>query len=180
MENFFQIDLFTREECARILKMPRIHTDRATIGIPFEPNWINGKKGKAVYEPVIQPESWVEERIRTLVDIQTYATVTGIWPLIYKEYWVDGHIGYHTDGARGVKRIGVSISLNDEYTGGRLQFADWRYGNYDKDDIRNVEINTPPGSATIFPIFIPHRVTPVTSGTRKQLVTWLTGEKLNW
>jgi len=180
MKNFFQIELFTKEECARILEMPRQSQDRSTLGERYDESWINGRFGKGIKDTFIEAEQWVLDKIDLVAKKQKYANVSGCWPLIFKEYPTGSHVGYHTDGARGVKRVGVSISLNDEYTGGKLQFADWSYGNYAVGDIKNTEIDTPPGTATIFPIFIPHRVTPITSGTRKQLVTWLTGEKLNW
>lgn len=180
MENFFQVEVFTREECDLILQMPRRSQDRSTLGESYEESWINGKSGKGIIDTFIVAEQWVLDKIDSVSKQQKYANISGCWPLIYKEYPSGSHVGYHTDGVRGVKRVGVSISLNDEYTGGKLQFADWRYGDYAIDVIKNIEIDTPPGTATVFPIFIPHRVTPITSGTRKQLVTWLTGEKLNW
>lgn len=179
MENFFQIDLFTKEECEQILQIRRFEQDRSTLVPKFTENWINGSLRKGVYDIVIEPEKWLVERIETLFNIQEYGTVNGLWPLIYKEYWEGNEIGYHSDDVKGIKRVGVSIQLNDDYEGGDLQLLSWRQNTYDN-EVTNITLTRGTGLATIFPIFIPHRVTPVTSGTRKQLVTWLTGEKLNW
>lgn len=180
MDNFIQVQLFTEEECNAILDMPRVSQDRSTTGKPYTENWINGKRGAGIQDTIISPEKWVTGRIDSTRSIQNFANTTGCWPLMYKEYWTDNYVGYHTDGVRGIKRVGISISLNNDYDGGKLQFASWKYQGYSENSIKDVEVDTPIGVATIFPIFIPHRVTKVTSGIRKQLVTWLTGPQLNW
>ena len=41
--------------------------------------------------------------------------------------------------------------------------------NFDKNIIREK------GRVLIFPSFLPHKVTPVTKGVRKSLVTWMEG-----
>jgi PKHD-type hydroxylase len=40
-----------------------------------------------------------------------------------------------------------------------------------------VAANTAQGAATVFPAFVLHRVTPVTSGTRYSLTVWCHGPK---
>lgn len=62
--------------------------------------------------------------------------------------------------------ITVQLSDNDEYQGGDLQF------------MVNQNIVTAPrdkGTAIVFPSFALHRVTPITSGTRKSIVGWIAG-----
>lgn len=69
------------------------------------------------------------------------------------------------------RKLSVVIQLSnpDEYKGGDFEFFNmpsptdqqWK----------------PRGSILIFPSFFPHRVTPVTQGVRKTLVTWVEGPK---
>lgn len=67
------------------------------------------------------------------------------------------------------RKLSVSIQLSDpsEYEGGELQFS------LDGDRIAVAEKMQ--GTMVIFPSYIKHRVTPVTKGVRRSLVTWITG-----
>ncbi len=83
--------------------------------------------------------------------------------LKYIEYNIDGHYTWHidmnpTDGKQR-KLTGV-IMLNDDYSGGDLQFA-----MKDKDG-KWISVPKKKGTITIFPTFLSHRVSPVTEGTR--------------
>ena len=62
--------------------------------------------------------------------------------------------------------ISVQLSDSDEYEGGDLQFM-----------INQNILNAPreKGTAIIFPSFALHRVTPITSGSRKSIVGWIAG-----
>ena len=126
----------------------------------------------------------VYDRLMENKDIGNFATCDeGLWPLLFKEYQVGDEIGMHFDDAFGVRRVAVSISLNDDYEGGKLQIFDWHYG-WDGEDERGeagwVTVEQKIGLMTLMPVLIPHRVTNVTKGVRKQLITWFIGEKLNW
>jgi hypothetical protein len=75
-----------------------------------------------------------------------------------------------------VRKLSVTINLNEPgaYEGGDLKF-DWGMhveGNrfYECTEIR------PQGSIIVFPSFLNHCVTPVTSGTRYSLVLWNLGD----
>jgi PKHD-type hydroxylase len=82
-----------------------------------------------------------------------------------------GHYDWHIDQNKdspNPRKISVSIQLSDpaNYEGCDLQFQD------------GSQILTAPrerGTAIAFPSFCLHRVTPITSGTRKSLVVWVTG-----
>ena len=67
------------------------------------------------------------------------------------------------------RKISVTVQLSgpDEYEGGDLQI--WSGGQYPMTAPRGR------GNVVIFPSFMMHRVTPVTSGTRKSFVLWLGG-----
>ena len=118
------------------------------------------------------------------MDIGSYATCDGLWPLHLKEYQVDDEIVWHYDDVRGIRRVAVSICLNDEYEGGFFQFPKFgdksKYYMNVKDDFEAETLKLKVGQMVQFPVVLLHRITPVTKGVRKQLVTWYTGEVLNW
>jgi PKHD-type hydroxylase len=68
------------------------------------------------------------------------------------------------------RKISVVIQLSDpnEYEGGKFEL-DYQYPQ------PNIEDLNPKGSVFVFPSFLSHRVTPVTSGTRRSLVSWVEG-----
>ena len=70
-----------------------------------------------------------------------------------------------------VRKLSMTILLNDNYEGGEFQFA-----TYDKE---KCEIDTPEfnkiGSIVVFPSDMEHRVAPVTKGIRYSLVVWFLG-----
>lgn len=72
------------------------------------------------------------------------------------------------------RKLSFSLLLSDpetEFEGGEFQFVPG--GN-----IKDIEIaKMKKGDIVAFPSFIPHRVTPVTSGKRRSLVFWVLGPK---
>ncbi len=82
-----------------------------------------------------------------------------------------GFFEWHMDfGAGNIsnRKLSITVQLSDpdEYEGGELQF------------MINQNIITAPkekGTAIIFPSFALHRVTPVTTGSRKSIVGWIGG-----
>lgn len=76
---------------------------------------------------------------------------------------------WHMDigsGDHSTRKISVSIILNDDYDGGDLFFF--------QDGPQSVSPDA--GVAVAFPSFLPHKVAPVTRGTRWSLVCWIAGE----
>ena len=82
-----------------------------------------------------------------------------------------GHYGWHMDhGPHNPKprKLSMSVQLTDpsQYEGCDLQFQ------------VSDKIGSAPrqrGAVIVFPSFVLHRVTPITSGVRKALVVWATG-----
>jgi len=75
-----------------------------------------------------------------------------------------------------VRKISMTLNLNvpDTYEGGNLKFD---FGpHYDGNRLHECTEIRPQGSIIVFPSFIPHCVTPVTSGKRYSLVMWVLGE----
>ena len=70
-----------------------------------------------------------------------------------------------------VRKLSMTILLNDDYKGGQFQFR-----SFDKGKL--VVINPPiknKGSIVIFPSGMLHRVSPVTKGVRYSVVVWVLG-----
>jgi PKHD-type hydroxylase len=90
----------------------------------------------------------------------------------YTEYdeSYQGHYGWHLDcGDNNTRKLSLVIQLSDpsEYEGGELQ-------------VQNGEspcrtCTKEKGAMIMFPSFLEHRVTPVTKGTRRSLVLWISG-----
>lgn len=69
------------------------------------------------------------------------------------------------------RKLSVSIQLSDpsEYAGGQFEFFNMQSPSREQ--------WSPQGSILIFPSFYEHRVTPVGTGTRRALVSWIEGPK---
>jgi PKHD-type hydroxylase len=105
------------------------------------------------------------------------ADITSLNEIQFTEYHAtqNGHYNWHQDvwwenPSPYDRKISIVIQLSpeDSYTGGEFEFfngpsLDGRF--------------TKQGSILVFPSFILHRVTPVTSGVRKSLVSWIEGPK---
>ncbi len=85
-------------------------------------------------------------------------------------YESEGHFDWHMDFGASIstRKLSLSIQLSDPdtYEGGNLQFL-----------ANNKPFDAPRGLGTLimFPSFVMHRVTPVTSGSRMSIVGWVTG-----
>ena len=97
-----------------------------------------------------------------------------------------GHYDWHTDSGPNFashRKVSITLQLSDseEYEGGFLQL--FNFYNLPQIHLQNIpnnpnyiqSIKKQQGALTIFPSFIPHRVTPVTKGIRKSLVLWVGG-----
>lgn len=87
------------------------------------------------------------------------------------EYGEGDFFDWHTDFSAGLsstRKLSLSVQLSepDAYEGGDLQFM-----------INQNEVCAPktPGTVVIFPSYVLHRVTPITSGKRRSMVGWVTG-----
>ena len=88
-------------------------------------------------------------------------------------YGNGGHYDWHADLGPGMSNRKLSCVLQlsepEDYVGGDLEM-----------NIGGSILTVPRGKGLMcfFPSFLLHRVTPLTSGTRKSLVTWLCGANL--
>ena len=69
-----------------------------------------------------------------------------------------------------VRKISMSIILNDNFEGGAFEFA-----SYSKEECSITPIYAKAGDIIFFPSGIEHRVAPVTKGVRYSLVNWFVG-----
>ena len=108
-------------------------------------------------------------------------------PMQITKYDKDGFYGWHKDGKSDhlskynlpnngymhdkVRKLSMSISLNDDYEGGDLEFAFYQRGEC---TIKKAETNNI-GNTIVFPSYQEHRITPVTKGTKYSLVVWFIG-----
>jgi PKHD-type hydroxylase len=91
--------------------------------------------------------------------------------LQYTTYYdAGGHYDWHADVGPNMsnRKLSCVIQLTDpsEYEGGELQF---------QGSSGVVSLPKEKGMVVFFSSFVLHRVTPVLTGTRKSLVTWLSG-----
>jgi PKHD-type hydroxylase len=83
----------------------------------------------------------------------------------HHDVWWDNPQPYH-------RKLSVVVQMTDpsEYEGGRFEF-DPSIPQPSEDAF------LPKGSVLVFPSFLRHRVTPVTRGIRRSLVSWIEGPK---
>ena len=125
--------------------------------------------------------NWLYERLMQigghLNDLVYRLDVTGISEMLqYTVYDADegGHYDWHVDHGAVTpmpRKLSLVLQLSDpqDYEGCELQI---HAAN---------QIETPPkerGTVILFPAYVLHRVTPVISGRRKSLVSWVSGPLL--
>ena len=80
----------------------------------------------------------------------------------------ESHFDWHIDqGTLPPRKLSLTLQLTDpaRYEGGELQFNGGAISSAPKNR----------GVANAFPSYVLHRVTPVTKGTRKAIVAWISG-----
>jgi len=82
--------------------------------------------------------------------------------------------GWHADGYKLDKQSDIKLTVivnisTESYTGGKFQLF--------LNNEMTMDAMNDTGTMIVFPSWIQHRVTPVTSGTRKSISFWLIGPK---
>jgi PKHD-type hydroxylase len=123
--------------------------------------------------------SWLYEKIAGLAKTANKEMWNfDIWgyhdDLQYTTYYGNGgHYDWHADLGPGIsnRKLSCVLQLSDpgEYEGGELQLNTG--GTI-------ISVKKEVGLICFFPSFVLHRVTPITSGVRTSLVTWLCGANL--
>jgi len=103
--------------------------------------------------------------------------IPGITPVNENGSYPPGYVHSSDEYKIGrVRKLSCTINLNSpgEYEGGNLKFD---YGPHsDGERFHECTEIRPQGSMIVFPSFLEHQVTPVTSGTRYSLVLWSIGQ----
>ena len=134
------------------------------------------RKSKIKWLPNNHECGWLYDKIANMA-----VEANGLWgfdlhsivdDIQFTEYEAGGgHYDWHVDiGPRTIshRKISVTIQLSDpsEYEGGDLELMP---GN------RGFAVPKRKGAVILFPSFMLHRVTPVTSGLRRSAVLWVGG-----
>lgn len=125
---------------------------------------------------------WLFQRLSHIIPMANYDhfqyDIDGIEAVQYTKYGLNQHYTWHTDCGAGhwmpqERKISVTIMLDgpDDYEGGELEVATG--GNPDTP----VSLKPNKGEAVFFASWMPHRVKPVISGTRRSLVVWVVGKR---
>jgi len=88
----------------------------------------------------------------------------------YLEYESGDYYDWHSDidnDESSMRKISITLCLNDEYTGGNLEF------NHDG---QKIAIETKQNDLIAFTSFYNHRITKVRCGIRKVIVCWVKGD----
>jgi PKHD-type hydroxylase len=128
-------------------------------------------------------DQWIFDYIWKYMDVYNEITglrydISGVESIQITKYEKGDFYDFHFDG-RGshknvvnekVRKISMSIQLNEDYEGGEFKTA-WCYrGELVTETLAKAE-----GTIILFPSILEHCVTPVTSGTRYSLVAWFIG-----
>lgn len=136
------------------------------------------RRSKIFWLPVVEETKPIYNKIGTLVtqlNQESYNyDITLLQSIQYTEYHGEDAGTYHNHldwapNTINTRKLSMSIQLSDdtEYEGGNLEII-----TSSKDPFIASRMK---GDAVIFPSFLLHGVTPVTSGVRKSLVIWVEG-----
>lgn len=178
MLNYYYFEnTFSPEEVNRIIQeADKIDFERATT---FGGDTSQIRSSNIKWLPQEEPFLWLYERLmnmaleanKVLWNFDLHSMPEQIQYTTYNSS-EKGHYGAHQDvgaGNASLRKLSITVQISspDDYEGGDLQIMQ---GNEAWD-------NTPRGlgTAVLFPSYMMHRVTPVTSGTRRSLVLWVGG-----
>ena len=106
-----------------------------------------------------------------------HLNITGLEPVQFGAYTTSDHYNWHVDQHKTpnkgiVRKISMSLALNDDYRGGEFDLEIYKPGT----NPRYETFKGRKGSAIFFPSGKWHRVRPVTSDdVRKSIVAWFYG-----
>ena len=129
-------------------------------------------------------DQWIRDRLWEFVkqaNINAFGVdVMNVAELQFTEYHAteNGHYDWHHDvhwqqdgelKTNADRKLSITVQLSDssEYRGGEFEF----------DECQTPTDARAKGTVLVFPSYLRHRVSPVTSGTRKSLVAWFHGPR---
>jgi len=162
---------FSADECARIVK---IGDSLPKFNGMMEGHRERYRASEVVWIDPGADSHWLYHKLGVLFhDVNAHFgfELLGLLdPLQYTVYGGGHHFDWHIDvggGAASLRKLSLTVQLTDgaEYGGGDLEFHD---------DVDRA-VQRALGTATVFPSFLAHRVSPVVSGVRRSLVAWACG-----
>lgn len=168
---------FSSEEVNLIVKNAKNYeSQKATIVGEDKENTI--RKSNIKWLPVNDEWNWVYDRVSNQImeankALWQFNLHTIIDNIQYTEYEGNGgHYDWHLDiGPKSInhRKVSVVVQLSnpDDYVGGNLELHPGS---------NSFAVPRAKGAVVVFPSFLLHRVTPLTSGLRRSLVLWAGGE----
>ena len=165
------LDLFTAEECARIIRTCETRPLHQGQLVQERENY---RRASAAWIAPDGDNRFVYERIATMVaklnGWYRYELYGFLEPLHFIRYDEGGKFDWHLDcGADRTctRKLSVTVQLSspDDYAGGTLEFCP--QGELHRSRYQ--------GAATVFPSMLAHRVTPIERGLRHSIVAWIHG-----
>ncbi len=142
------------------------------------------RKSKVSFHNLNEENNWIFERLNYVIDNLNSRfynfDINGYNDLQYSEYhssesgkydWhMDTYIGLMPETEFETRKLSLVMWINDDYEGGDFELIHTSLKE-------PYTIPKEKGKLILFPSFLFHRVTPVTKGVRKSLVTWILGPK---
>lgn len=173
-------DAFSPDDCDRIVALARAAPPR-DAGLVGQTTQHDIRRADLVWIDDVPGADWVMDRI---IDIVAAAN-RDAFDVTIREFGEsaqvarygaerEGHFDWHSDIGTGQwaaqRKLTMVVQLTepDAYTGGLLQV--WPSNSV-------ITAAVARGSATLFPSYLLHRVTPVTAGERHSLTIWAHGPR---
>lgn len=173
-------EAFSPAECDAILVVAST-TEAKEAGLVRQATDHNLRRAELVWLDEVEGTGWVMDRIIDLVrranrDAYDFALTEFAESPQVARYTAEkqGHFTWHADIGDGTvaarRKLTMVVQLSDPeaYEGGRLEVMP---------SANVVTAATARGSATLFPSYLLHRVTPVTKGERHSLTIWAHGPR---
>lgn len=167
-------EVFSPEECKKITDlMPASELRDATVSTKGAVDE-KTRKTKVKWIGPDPEHNWIFDRLAQLTvscnDARWGFDLSGFFEQIQLTHYNEGdfynwHMD-HGDHQFSKRKLSLVVQLTDpkEYEGGELEF------------FSNGEAMRDQGTLVLFPSYLYHRVKPVTKGTRKSLVAWVSGQ----
>ncbi|HCZ00021.1 MAG: oxidoreductase [Rhodobacterales bacterium RIFCSPHIGHO2_02_FULL_62_130] len=178
MQAAYLPEALTPDQCDALLALVQAHQMK-DAGLVRGATAHQIRRAEIAWLDDIPQAAWVMERMMSLTaraNRETFGfdlTDFGESPQVAR-YGAEreGHFDWHSDIGAGTwaakRKLTIVVQLSDpaDYTGGTLEL---------RPDSNVAEAPRARGTAIVFPSFVLHRVTPVTTGTRWSLTLWSHG-----
>ena len=183
---YYFIEAIDKKTCDKIIKLGGEEFDEAVVGHGGELELVDKKI--RISKVAWISDQWLYDLIWPYMleanDLAGWRyDITGAEAVQIGKYEEGGFYDFHQDGKSdnfsvyntpenkikhgNVRKLSMSIILNDDYEGGNFQFKTMK-------EVYTPEFNGV-GTVIVFPSFMMHRVEQVTKGTRCSLVSWFVG-----